>query len=406
MGALFVLLNALAYIILFVVGWRKRREIDIYILIVLLYALTAIMCFLYYRIEYNTYPGISLIPFVYLYFVLMLFLKPVRQLHINRIENTFTNNSFLKILILVFICFAFYDIITSFTHTQEIIQNGAYNELRDQGYVDEDSVELYSNSYQRMAKNICSYLSPFAIVYFFSMLSSKKPQKLLMSFVMISIVVPSFIAAVADASRGMIVSLIFQLLIGYLLFRNAIPNKRKKYIYLGSVAILAVFLSYTIAVTVSRFGDESNDSLFMYFGHSMLSFNDGIYYSVTQYSCGSKFFDWFVSLFGIESFFPHAAGVKHPGSFITFIGSLYIDFGAVGTVCVALLAQLIVKRFFLKRNIKLSDCIIIIFYSTTLANGIFVSSRNRALMWIMTFVVYYIVKLGERYSNNKIELYG
>lgn len=364
------------------------------------------MCYIYYKTAYKEYPDIGIIAFIYLFFVLMLFMKPIRKLNVEKIDNSILNSAFFKVLIFVFVCFSFYDIITSFTHTQEIIQSGAYSELRNQGYTDEDSIELYANGYQRIAKNVCGYLKPLAIVYFFSMLNTNKPKKLLMSLVIISIVVPSFIAAVSDASRGMIVSLVFQLYIGYLLFNKSIPSHRKKYIFFSAVGIIAVFLLYTIAVTVSRFGDESNDSLLMYFGHSMLSFNDGIYNSMTQYSCGSKFFDWFISLFGMESFFPHAIGVNHPGSFVTFIGSLFIDFGPIGTIFVALLAQIIVNRFFIKRQIKLSDGIIIIFYCTTIANGVFVSPRNRALSWVMIFVVYYIVKFGERYSNNKKELYG
>ena len=71
----------------------------------------------------------------------------------------------------------------------------------------------------------------------------------------------------------------------------------------------------------------------------------------------------------------------------------------IGTLCVAILAQLVVNPFFRKKKIAMSDCVIIVFYCTTLANGIMVSPRGRALAWLMTFVVYFIVKYLE--TRNK-----
>lgn len=399
MGTIILFFNAIAYFLLFYLNWRKNKQVDIYFFLTFLYAFTAIMCFLYYQEVPSEYPNIGIIAFVYLFFALMMFMAPIRTFDIRKKTLNIIDNRYFLILALIFLVFSAYDIVTSFAHTEEIIKSGAYEELRNMGYTDPDMVELYSDQYQRLAKNVDSYLKPFALVYAFFQLTKPNPNKLLVISLFIAIIVPSFIGAVADASRGMIIAVLLQLVVAYLLFKNNIPVERKKYFYIGSLVVLSGFVIYTIAVTLSRFGDDSGNSVFMYLGHSMLVFNDGIFYNMTQYSWGGKFLDFFVDMFGLQSFFPKAIGATHPKAFCTIIGSLYTDFGPAGTLCMAVLAQLIIKRYFYTKEIKMSDAIMIVFYSTTIANGIMVSPRGRALTWIMTFVVYFIVRILEKKSK-------
>lgn len=399
MGLVLVFLNAIAYSILFYQSWRKHKGLDIYSFLTFLYAFTAIMCFLYYQEVPSEYPNIGIVAFIYLFVAIMMFMAPIRSFDLSKKTITIIDNRYFLLLALVYIGFAAYDIITSLAHTEEIIQSGAYEELRNIGYTDPDSVELYSDQYQRFAKNVDSYLRPFALVYSFYLLTKPKLNKILVIGLFASVIIPSFIAAVADASRGMIIGVLLQLIVAYLLFKNKIPTVRKKYFYIGSIIVLTGLAAYTIAVTLSRFGDDSGNSVFMYLGHSMLVFNDGIFYNMTQYSWGGKFLDFFVDMFGLQSFFPKAIGATHPKAFCTFIGSLYTDFGPAGTLCMAVLAQLVIKRYFYTKEIKMSDAIMIIFYSATIANGIMVSPRGRALTWIMTFVVYFIVRILEKKSK-------
>lgn len=396
MSNIFVNINAIAYVLLLVLAWYKRKTFDIYVLLVFLYAFTAVMCVGNFYSEREGYWTLGIGAFIYLFIVLLIFLYPIKHFSLESKKFIFKDNGYYVTLSIIFIFFAIYDIITSFGHTQEIIQSGAYADLRLQAYTDAESVEYYSSGFQRFAKNTNSYLKPFAIAYFYNKLTQEKTNKFFIIALFVAIVAPSFIAAVADASRAMLVIIASQLAIGYFIYKQSIPRSRKRLLMFGALAVLAVFIAYSLAVTVSRFGDEANNSLFFYFGHSMLAFNDGVFYSMTQFSCGSKFLDWFVSLFGLESYFPRAMGVTRPGAFITFIGSLFTDFGFWGTPLIALLGVFIMNRFFTKPYIKMSNTIMIIFYCTTIANGIFVSPLHRGLSWLMTFVVYFIVKLGER----------
>ena len=390
-------INALIYTIWGVIYRKSHSSFDMYQLLALLYAATAIMCFLYKIEEPELYHNISFFPFLYLFVAILLFLYPVKKLDLNWATISIQDNRFLKYLSYIFIGFSFYAIYASLTHTTELIQAAAWNELKNQTYVDADSVQIYNSAIQRLALNISAYLSPFGLVYAFYLLTKDRFNKLLVFSLFVSIIGPSFMMAIADASRGMIVKLAIKLLVGYLLFKNSIPQNRKRLIKIGFIGVLIGFLSFTIAVTISRFGnDEAGSSVFMYFGHSMLAFNDGLFYNMQDYAWGKKFFDWFIDLFGGNSYFDTAkAGCTCAGAFVTFVGSLFIDFGPFLTIFLPFITLKVVGPFFAKKSLALSDCIIIVFYVTTMANGIFVSPKGRALAWVMTFVIYYIVRIIE-----------
>ena len=378
--------------------WRKTRFLTIEMLLVLLYSFTAIMCFVFACQSPKTYPNIELLPFLYLFCTLLIFLQPVSKMSNATQSIVVKNESMLKYIAYFYILLAIFDCATSFAHTEELIQSGMWNELRDQTYTDAESVVLYDNQYQRIAKNLLGYLKPLILPLTFFQLTKPKVNKILLVSLFMSIVAPSFIAAAADASRGMIVNVIVQLIISYLLFRPFIPENRKKYVYYGGIVMCVLFASYLITVTISRFGEEdASDSLYFYVGHSMLAFNDGVFGEMNYYAWGRKFFDFFIDFFGGDSSFNATkAGCTCAGTFVTFIGSLYMDFGPIGTIIVGLIAAKLMMPFFAKRNLLLSDTVIIIFYSSTIANGIFVSPRGRALSWAMMLLIYFITKKIER----------
>lgn len=393
-----VFLNATLYSLYALKTWHKTRLLTIEMLLVLLYTLTAIMCFVFACRSPKTYPNVDLLPFLYLFFTLLIFLLPVSRMSNTTHSIVVKNEAIFNYFAFVYILLAIFDCVTSFAHIEELVRAGMWNELRDQTYTDAESVLLYDNQHQRIAKNLLGYFKPLILPLTLFQLTKPKVNKLLLVGLILSIVVPSFIAAAADASRGMIVNVIVQLTISYLIFRPYIPQQRKKYIYYGGIVIAVFFALYLISVTVSRFGnEEAGDSLYFYFGHSMLAFNDGVFGEMKYYGWGRKFFDYFFDLFGGDSSFDSTkAGCTCGGAFVTFIGSLYMDFGPIGTIIVGLLATKLLMPFFKKRDLLLSDTVIIIYYTSTIANGIFVSPRGRALSWVMVFLVYLITKKIEK----------
>lgn len=395
---LYTIINILLYSILALIYWFKQKRVDVFLIIVLLYDFTAIMCAVNYGSTPYKWSDLGLIPFLFLFAILYIFFTPLKGFEVSRKRIIVNNNKFLAYLAYFYILCAFIDIYNSLPDTIARIQSGEWSILRQEIYNDASSITLYGNQWEKLIKNIRSYLTPFAIPFAFYQLTKPKLSKFLTGALLISIIVPSFISATVVASRGMVVNLVLTLGMTYLMFKAQIPNERNKYIYVLASFLIVGFLSYSLSVSISRFGeDEAGSSIFQYFGHSMLFFNDGIFNNVHSFAYGKIFFSWFIDLFGGNSFFDQqAAGATHGTAFYTMIGGLYLDFGLVGTTLVALISCIFMNHFFKKRILHLSDFVMIVFYVSTLAQGIFVFGSGRALAWIMTFIVYLIVSKLEK----------
>lgn len=386
------------YIIPLWVYWRNRRRFDSYVVILSLYTITATLCALYYKEEPAKFKDLQLFPFIYMFAVLMVMFSPVKGFNINEYNLKLCDTRALKYLSYFFIVVSFIDIVQSIPHTIENIQSGEWGALRNQLDEGAEGIVYYSNQWERLVKNLSSYLSPFALVYSFYQITKDRVNKIYIILFFSAIVVPGFIAAAAEASRGMIMHLVIKLGFAYMIFNPFIPYNRKKVLYALSMFLLFGFCAYSMAVTISRFGeDDAGSSLFMYFGHSMLYFNDGVYNNMHEFAWGKRFFSWFIDLAGGDSYFNTAkAGGTFGSAFYTIVGSIYIDWGPIGTVIVAFCASLLMNKWFKKQYFSLADLIVIIFYLSTLANGIFVFGKGRALSWLSTFVIYYIVKKLEK----------
>lgn len=398
-----VIINASLYVITLFAYWRKRKLVDMYFVILALYTVTAVLCVVNFNETPQRWSGISLIPFLYMYAVLMVFFLPIQKLNLRKCSWCMEDNSSLRFLATFFMVCSIISIAINITDTIERVQSGEWGLLRSQLYADAADIALYSSPFDRLLKNIVSYLSPFAITYLFFLLTQRKPPVLLTFFLALVLVFSDFISASAVASRGMIVFFLIKLLIAYLLFRNRIPQYRNKYIYVWGAAVFVLLIIYMITVSISRFGDDTSDSITDYLGHSMLAFNNDVFGKVHTFANGKMFFQWFIDLFGGNSVYDQAkAGATHGTAFYTIVGGVYFDFGFIGTIIAAILIAIIMFKFFGKRNLSLADTVIIIFYCSRLADGCAVLGRGGAITWLMAFVVYYIVK---RLEHNKKHFY-
>jgi len=305
---------------------------------------------------------------------------------------------------IVYIILAVLDTYFSITDTIARFSEGDWGMLRNQLYADADEIELYDNQWQRLIKNLLGYFHPFAVVYAFfrTTLKGKRFYTLMLFF---AIIVSSFISATVVASRGMVFGLAMELVLVFMLFRHRIPRSQKRAFLTAGLLVGVFFVIYSILVTVSRFGeDEAGGSVFEYFGHSMLSFNDGLFNNLHDFAYGKRFFSWFIDLFGGNSDFDTAkAGATHGTAFFTIVGGMYIDWGPIGTLIVASLACLLMLSYTRKKTIMLSDMVVIIFYINTLAKGLFAFGRGRAIEWVMTFIVYFIVRALEKQHHKVVK---
>lgn len=396
-----VIFNIVLYVVLLFKIWTTYNKINVYFFIALLYGFTAVMCSLHYQDNISIWTNLSYSGFIYLYVVLLIMLAPLSKLNMRVVNFANYDSKELHRLALVYIIVGLIDISFSLPHTLELFSSGEWGALREQLYADEESVELYSSQWERLVKNFVSYLSPFALVYGFMLLTKEHINKVFTFLLFVTVLGPSFLGATVVASRGMLVIVALKLCICYLIFKDQIPQNRKKYVMQMAVLLLAGYLTYSIIVSISRFGqDEAGNSIFMYFGHSMLTFNQGIYESMHDFAWGKRFFSWFIDLFGGDSYFNSAKLGSTAGTgFLTIVGCMYVDWGPIGSLIVAIIANRIVTPFFKSNGYRLSDIVVIVFYASTMAEGIMVFGKGRALAWASIFVVYFIVRKIENKTN-------
>ena len=394
------LFNVILYVLAFMINIYKSRSFNIYTLILLIYCITSILCADYYFNNLGKYE-LAVFPFIYLFFTLLVFIYPFNNLKFDVRKIKFRNTNPLKILTLIYIVSGVIAVVYGLPKTLSIMSSGEYGELRNQLYSDADSIELYSSTLERLAKNINSYLGTFGIILSFYQLTKPKFSKVFTILLFLSWILPSFLASTLVASRGLVVFLLMKIAVAYIFFKDGIPQNRKKWFWiLGTILCVYLFLYLTI-VSESRFGADARDSFKFYLGHSMLSFNDNVVTDINKYAGGKYFFRWFIDAFGGNSAInTFDLGLYHVGtSFYTFIGSFYIDFGPIGTLIIAFIISLILKNIAVRNPLQISDISILMYFANYYAQGVFVSAPGSALSWLMAFVVYFILKYAE---NQKI----
>ena len=389
----YVVFNASLYLGALIIYWNKRRKIDVGFVLFAIYAAISIAgVFLY--LSYPNAWKVQLWSFIYLFVIVLLFFRPLffdsdtlyKRLRVR-------NKTALKVFAVIYVIAALISIYYSVDQTVENIKSGDWAVLRRALY--SDDIALYTNQLERWAKIFVMYLRPMAIVLLFYYMTLKKTKKIWLIIFALAIITPAFFTAINTASRGLVLNLVILFFLGYIIFRKNLSKEIKKIFIVFVVIFLVLFLIYSLAVTLSRFGEQNQStSLLNYFGQSMLVFNYGLTDSIQNYGYGKYFFNWFLPFFGVSPLNTSLLGAHFGTSFFTFVGAWYIDFGPVGTFIIAIILPMIIGfRTKYKRKLDIADIFLFLFYVNYLAMGVFVIGRGNALPWLMTFFLYGIFKL-------------
>lgn len=385
------IINLSLYVLTFIFYVIVRRKIDLGFVLIFLYTMTAVMCSLY-LIGNESNWVLSLWSFIYLYVIIMLFIRPFFfdfQIVSSKIQ--INNIIFLKYFIWFYVLCSFIDVYYGFLSAKENLLNSQWDELRRELYAGD--IKLYNNQFERIARIIVQYFKPLAILVFFISLYSKITSRFWVLLFFISIVITSFSLAVNTASRGLLVALAASFICGYILFKNKLSKSAKRFVYTSGAVSFAIILIYSISVTNARFGDgNESSSLLYYFGHSMLVFNYGITDSIQTFGNGAFFFDWFNKLLELDLINIERLGTHFGTQFFTFVGSLYIDFGPNGTFLIAIIIPFFFIQILKRKVIGLAELFIVFVYVNYLFMGVFVIGRGNFLAWLIAIFIYKFLK--------------
>lgn len=391
--------NALLYLIALLVYWRKQRRIDYGFVTIALYLVVAVCC----AFEYSTEPyrwQLTWWPFIYLFIANLILFLPLFPDSSRVATKVYYNRSInlqgLQIFCGIYIVFALITTVCYLPLAWDNLQSGAWAMIRDNTY--EEEFQLFKNPLLNILANLSTHFTIAVIAIYFYLLTQPRVNKGFKTLLLTATVVPMILTSIVIAARGHIFTLLFNLLICFLCFRQYIPKRTKRTLTIWAIVFGSILILYTLAVTIARFGQESNSSLLYYFGHSMLTFDYGLTDTIDTYGKGAYTFRRFVGY--VSQDMDWLLGTHFGTSFFTFVGSLYIDFGPMGTMVAVTILALTMLSLIRKRKLDLADIYLYLFYVSTVLNGALVIAPDLGWRCLLMFCIYVMLKiLGKKQIN-------
>lgn len=269
----------------------------------------------------------------------------------------------------------------------QLAQSGTWYENRNALYL---GTFTYSYTwYEYYALIFSGYLRLLALIVGFAIIRFGR-RTLIGMLTIITAFVSGILNAMYTSSRGAIINIVLITVVLYLFFYRNIEKNKRRFItilmLLGCVAIIP----YLIDVTVARFSSGGSlDSLINYLGHAPVVFNSGVS-PITKHMYGEFAFG---NLFGDKEFYPSIIGGTWGTGFYTFVGWLFIDWGWIGTIVVAVIVTLILNHIIRKEKYSISNVYIIFFVYYTLLQGVFVIGRDYCYNIVTSLIIYFVVKI-------------
>ena len=391
--------NALLYLITLLVYWHKQRRMDYGFVTIAFYLIVAICCIFEYIAEPHRWE-LTAWPFVYLFIANLILFLPLFSSSDKIAAKAYYNRSInipgLQIFCGIYIIFALITTICYFPLAWDSLQSGAWASIRDSTY--EEEFHLFQNPILNIIANLSTHFTIAVIVIYFFLLTQPRISKAFKTTLLISTITPMALTALVIAARGHIFTLLFNFLLGFLCFRQYIPKRTKRTLLVWAIVFGGILGLYTIAVTIARFGQESDSSLLYYFGHSMLTFDYGLTDTIDTYGKGAYTFRRFVNY--VVHDLDWTLGTHFGTSFFTFVGSLYIDFGPLGTMIAVTLLAISVRVLIRKHNLDLADMFIYLFYISTVLNGALITAPDLGWRCLLAFIIYIMLKtLGKHHAS-------
>lgn len=380
----------------------------------LLYTFTALSSYFYsntplFVFSYSNEP-ISLDSCIYLNLINFMLIFPFRHFKIENIYR-FSKMNFGKLrMIVTYVLIA--NLVFLILDTPSIIE-GLFTSnlkgLRDSTY---EVFELpwWHNPVLGIIKRITTafdpiffFLSIFGLIYD----NKKKIYKYCLLIYILNVI--KIIALLG--SRGIVFYLLIDCILLYILFYPMISKAIKKKIIFISFIGLFGFGSFISAMTIARFSEGSGmassvseaieTSMLLYTGESGINFMGSMYGKESTLLYGYDTFPLFRRMMGLEyvdsdrqlatDYFENATNAR---AFIFYQlgGALYSNFGKYGTLIILLFFNIYIGRIASKkRNFSFISFLIMFFYSSIVAKGIFyysLKTEGGNLSYVIIFIIY------------------
>ncbi len=407
----------LAWVVSFVIRYKKTRRFDAVAFIMLTYIIYAFFSFQLIRTT-TDFSNLNLFPFLYLFIMLYIGMMPI--IRFSNSEGPIRQPSIISINTISIIF-----IVSTLFYFPESVSNMAQGFtmlMSDSSY----GMDMYNESMEgamdagKGITNLASIISGaftqiglLLTIYYMTLPKGNK-------WILIGLFVASFMkmtGGISMGQRGTIVEPLLVLIATYFLLNRFIIPKYKKPIRIAGVVIISFLFISVLLITFSRFENrnssmDSRSSTYYYLGHANLTFN--------QYALddnGIRYGDRIVPIFKKLMGFPNVPDnfmerrAKYPllkvndEVFITYVGDIAIDFGPiVATIIIVLFSFLFSNSIRTKNGMYDFNQLLLVHFILYLCviGGVklFPYSDVGGNLKIITFILTYLFFKFSRVTNN------
>lgn len=302
---------------------------------------------------------------------------------------------------LLFLLIAFKDII-------QIMNISDFGTLRSTLYgntENESTLVITNNAIAMLGLKICLQFKLLSVFISFAMLKEGRRKGLAIILFILTFVI-YLINSTANASRGGLAMFVFCIIVILTFFQKYLTEKMERRIKLISLVFIGITVAFFLAVSVSRFANNSSSdnpiltNIIFYLGHGPIEFSK-VTGSLTDFAYGGTILGRLSNhYFGTEyswSLVQSKIGYPNIGPvFTTYLGYLYTDFGAIGCLLFVSIWSYFMVNVLKKRPNNLSTIFIFLYYVSYYVSGAFAVGRLEYAAMITAFAGYFILRIIER----------
>lgn len=337
-----ILIYILAWVVTIILYLIIRKRIDAGSILLFTYLIYAITSFILYNSHAYHFNQIRLFPFIYLFLMLILFFLPVLKYNAYKITNIQKVPSiYIHVISITFILVSFVQlptIISDFIFSIKKLLTSSSGGLELYNKTLAEARSLGDGKIANLPGVISNVFGNFGILLFFYYLTLNKRSKLILIGLFISIIM-NILINISLGQRGPIFEILLSMIITYFALRRFFEPKINRIIKIVGGGILIASLIPISALTISRFGNNTEGSMasvYYYGGQENLYFNNyGLDNGGIRY--GDRTFPLFKQILGFENVpknfmerrdkYPHLK--MNDERFYTFVGDFTLDFGPI-----------------------------------------------------------------------------
>lgn len=386
---IYTILNAIIYCLLAAYLFAYRRNNWPAILLTVLYAVIAVMG-IFYAEHYNWRDNIELWPYLYLFLVFLLYVRPILQF--QPLTNLKITKS-IKWIIAIYILCTIVNIEQKISPIVTLLQTGSWLSIKAAAY--EGELGYATSFFQVIATLFVTTFMPLLLIMSFYYMSDSRLKFVKGLLLLVITITPDILSNILYAYRGGLLIISLSILSVYLIFKDKMNATRKKIWNIIMISIGTALLVLALAITFSRFGeDDSESSLVSYIGQPMVVFNGGIAVCAENTMEGRYFFSRGMKRDEIWKDSYLKTHTNNGSNLNTFVGCSYLDFGFLLTILIAIVVSFYTKSILKdKHKYPIATLYIYIFYLNYLFLGAFHSTIGYSRIVFLSLIAYYFLRI-------------